>query len=110
MCERQAEAGLPETVHLLFCSCKAPLMPILSSSFLMVGVWHRGSKQFLSGGVGPERQVSGTPITQRNRPFSAVNVVDGSGGALKKAAAEKALTVLHEAGRAQASCEFEGLH
>eukprot|EP00906_Rhabdomonas_costata_P034698 RCo048807 len=38
-------------------------------------------------------------LNKRNRPYSALNVVDLSGGTIKKAAAEKALATLAEVGK-----------
>eukprot|EP00667_Euglena_gracilis_P028678 EG_transcript_36872 len=38
-------------------------------------------------------------LNTRNRPYSPINVVDSSAGAIKKAAAEKALAALHAAGK-----------
>ena len=38
-------------------------------------------------------------LNAKNRPFSSINIVDSSGGSIKKAAAEKALAALHDAGK-----------
>eukprot|EP00668_Euglena_longa_P043154 GGOE01057210.1.p1 GENE.GGOE01057210.1~~GGOE01057210.1.p1 ORF type:complete len:359 (+),score=86.78 GGOE01057210.1:86-1078(+) len=38
-------------------------------------------------------------LNTRNRPYSSINVVDSSAGAIKKAAAEKSLAALHAAGK-----------